>query len=429
MEARQPAGMSTAATRSKSADNWIIALTARERHVFAACAGGWALDAMNVQIYSFVIPALIAAWGLTRAQAGVLGTAALLVSAAGGWCAGWFADRFGRVLTLQIAILWFAVFTFLSGLAQNYEQLFAARALLGFGFGGEWAAGAVLLGEVIRAEHRGKALGFMQAGWAVGWGVAALLYAFFFSVFPSHIAWRALFIVGLAPALLVFYVRRYVEEPEVYLASKATIAATGDRPSLLEIFRPPLLKVTLLGGILTTGAQGGYFAVTTWLPTFLRTERHLSVLDSAGYLVVLIAGSFLGYLAGGLLADRIGRRLGFLVFALGAGAIVVTYTMISFGNSAMLVLGFPLGFCSAGVFSGMGAFFTENFPTRVRGVGQGFTYNVGRAAGAIFPTLVGVLSARMPLGEAIGLFAGIAYATMAVAAFLLPETKGKVLAA
>ena len=416
-------------TERKSALSWLAELTLSERRVFTACIGGWALDAMNVQLYSFVIPALIAVWGLTRAQAGGLGTAALLVSAAGGWFAGWFADRYGRVLTLQIAILWFAVFTFLSGLAQNYEQLFAARALLGFGFGGEWAAGAVLLGEVIRAEHRGKALGIMQAGWAVGWGAAALLYAFFFSILPPQTAWRALFLVGLAPALLVFYVRRYVEEPKVYLESKAKIAATGERPSLLEIFRPPLLKVTLLGSLLGTGAQGGYYAVTTWLPTYLRTERKLSVLDSAGYLVVLIAGSFVGYLAGGFLADRIGRRLGFVVFALGAGIIVVTYTMIPFGNSAMLFLGFPLGFFSSGVFSGMGAFYTENFPTRVRGVGQGFAYNVGRAAGALFPTLVGILSVRMPLGEAIGLFAGLAYATMAVAAFLLPETKGKVLAA
>jgi MFS family permease len=408
---------------------WISALTQKERRVFIACVGGWALDAMNVQLYSFVIPALIATWGLTRGQAGVLGTAALLVSAAGGWAAGWFADRYGRVLTLQIAILWFAVFTFLSGLAQNYEQLFVLRALLGFGFGGEWAAGAVLLGEVVRAQHRGKALGFMQAGWALGWGAAALLYALFFSILPPETAWRALFMVGLLPALLVFYVRRYVEEPKVYLESKAQLAAAGIKPSLLEIFKPPLLKVTLLGGLMGTGAQGGYFAVTTWLPTFLRTERHLSVLDSAGYLAVLIVGAFLGYLAGGYSADRIGRRLTFLIFALGAGAVAVTYTMIPFGNTAMLVLGFPLGFFSAGVFSGMGAFFTEHFPTRVRGVGQGFTYNVGRAAGAVFPTFVGVLSAHMPLGQAIGLFAGIAYATMAVAAFLLPETKGKVLAA
>jgi MFS family permease len=408
---------------------WIADLTTNERRVFTACIGGWALDAMNVQLYSFVIPALITVWGLTRSQAGVLGTAALLISAAGGWAAGWFADRFGRVLTLQIAILTFAVFTFLSGLAQNYTQLFIARALLGFGFGGEWAAGAVLLGEVIRAEHRGKALGIMQAGWAIGWGAAALLYAFFFSVLPAATAWRALFLVGLAPALLVFYVRRYVQEPEVYLAARAHIANTGERPSLLEIFRAPLARVTFLGGVLATGAQGGYYAVTTWLPTYLRTERGLSVLDSAGYLVVLIAGSFAGYLTGGYLADRIGRRLGFVVFALGAGIVVVTYTMIPFGNSAMLVLGFPLGFFSSGVFSGMGAFFTEHFPTRVRGVGQGFTYNIGRAAGALFPTLVGILSTHMPLGQAIGFFAAIAYATMAVAAFLLPETKGKVLAA
>lgn len=382
---------------------------------------------MDVQLYSFVIPTLIAIWGITRAQAGELGTAALLVSAVGGWLAGWLADRYGRVRTLQVAILWFAVFTLLSGLAQNFAQLFAARALMGLGFGGEWAAGAVLLGEVIRPEHRGKALGMMQAGWAVGWGTAALLYALFFSVLPPETAWRALFLVGIAPALLVFFVRRYVEEPAVYLETRSQLAARGDRPSALEIFRPPLLRVTVLGGLMGTGAQGGYYAVTTWLPTFLRTERKLSVLDSAGYLAVSITGAFCGYLAGGFLADKIGRRLTFLVFAVGAGFIAVTYTMVPFGNAAMLVLGFPLGFFASGVFSAMGPFFTEHFPTRVRGVGQGFAYNFGRATGALFPTLVGVLSAQMSLGQAIGLFAGLAYATMAIAAFLLPETRGKIL--
>jgi MFS family permease len=134
-------------------------------------------------------------------------------------------------------------------------------------------------------------------------------------------------------------------------------------------------------------------------------------------------------MSGGYLADRIGRRLTFLVFAIGAGTVVITYTALSFGNGAMLVLGFPLGFFASGVFSAMGAFYTEHFPTRVRGVGQGFAYNLGRGTGALFPTLVGYLSASMGLGNAIGLFAAIAYATMAIAAFLLPETKGKVLAA
>ena len=406
----------------------ITGLTPTERRAFTACAGGWALDAMDVQLYSFVIPTLIAIWGITRGQAGELGTAALLVSAVGGWLAGWLADRYGRVRTLQVAILWFAVFTFLSGLAQNFEQLFAARALMGLGFGGEWAAGAVLLGEVVRPEHRGKALGMMQAGWAVGWGTAALLYVVFFSILPPEIAWRALFLVGIAPALLVFFVRRYVEEPAVYLESRAQIAAGGTEPSFAEIFRPPLLRITVLGGLMGTGAQGGYYAVTTWLPTFLRTERKLSVLDSSGYLAVSIGGAFCGYLSGGFLADKIGRRLTFLVFAIGAGVVAVTYTTVPFGDAAMLVLGFPLGFFASGVFSAMGPFFTEHFPTRVRGVGQGFAYNVGRATGAMFPALVGMLSAHISLGQAIGLFAGIAYATMAIAAFLLPETRGKLLA-
>jgi len=254
------------------------------------------------------------------------------------------------------------------------------------------------------------------------------LYAVFFSIMPAAVAWRALFLIGILPALLVFFVRRYVEEPEVYLKSRAELAASGDKPSFLEIFRPPLLRVTVLGGLLGTGAQGGYSAVTTWLPTFLRTERKLSVLDSTGYLAVSIAGAFFGYLTGGILADKIGRRMTFLVFAIGAGTIAVTYTSFPFGNGAMLLLGFPLGFFASGVFSAMGPFFTEHFPTRVRGVGQGFAYNVGRATGALFPTLVGVLSAKMALGQAIGIFAGAAYATMAVAAFLLPETRGKALA-
>src|SRR5215475_12647546 len=134
---------------------WISELAPRERRAFGACVGGWALDAMDVQMYSFVIPALIATWGITRAQAGVLGTAALLFSALGGWLAGFLADRYGRVKVLQIAIL--------SGVAQSYNQLLAARAMLGLGFGGEWTAGSVLLGEVIKARHRGKALGLMQA--------------------------------------------------------------------------------------------------------------------------------------------------------------------------------------------------------------------------------------------------------------------------
>src|SRR6266851_1733648 len=212
--------MSTQVTTSSGDDHhlthWYSELQAREKSTFWACIGGWILDAMDVQIFSFAIPAIIAAFAITNADAGLIGTATLLTSAFGGWLAGAVSDRVGRVRTLQITIGWFAVFTFLCGFAQSYTQLFVCRALMGLGFGGEWAAAAVLIGEVIRAEHRGKAVGAMQSGWAIGWGAAAILATWFFTVLSPELAWRALFWVGLSPALLVFFVRRFVEEPAVY---------------------------------------------------------------------------------------------------------------------------------------------------------------------------------------------------------------------
>jgi MFS family permease len=325
--------------------------------------------------------------------------------------------------------VWFAVFTCLCGFAQNFTQLFILRALMGFGFGGEWAAGAVLMGEVIRARHRGKAVGSVQSGWAIGWGIAALLATTFFSVFSPDTAWRALFWVGIIPAFLVFFVRRFVDEPEVFKATQDNLAAKGTSANFLEIFSPSILKTTLLTSLLATGTQGGYYAITTWLPSFLRTERKLSVIGTGGYISVIIAGSFIGYLAGAYLADRIGRRPNFILFSVCSLITVFVYTQIPMDNAVMLILGFPLGFFASGIFSGMGAFLTESFPTRIRGSGQGFAYNFGRGIAALNPFFVGLLSAKLTLGHSIGVFALIAYGIVVITALLLPETKGRELTA
>src|SRR5215471_684321 len=423
--------MSTQATthRDHHPTSWYSELQVREKNAFWACFGGWVLDAMDVQIYSFAIPAIMAAFSLTKQDAGLIGTATLLTSAFGGWFAGALSDRFGRVRTLQITIAWFAVFTFLCGFAQSYWQLLTFRALMGLGFGGEWAAAAVLIGEVIQPQHRGKAVGAMQSGWAVGWGIAALLATLFFTVLPTEVAWRALFWVGLLPAVLVFFVRRYVDEPPVFRQTQTNLAAAHASANFLEIFSPQILKTTILTSLLATGAQGGYYAITTWLPTYLSTERKLSVFGTGGYLAVIIIGSFIGYLTSAWLADRIGRRANFILFAVCSVLTVVAYTQLPIDNTMMLYLGFPLGFFASGIFSGMGAFLTENFPTRVRGSGQGFAYNFGRGIAALNPFFVGVLSATLPLGQSIGVFAIIAYGILIVAALLLPETKGRVLTA
>ena len=407
---------------------WIFQLTAPERNTLIATFGGWALDGMDVMAYTFVIPSLITAWHISKGQAGLLASGALLVSAVGGWLAGLLADRFGRARVLQITIAWFAFFTFLSGFTNSFWQLMVTRGLQGLGFGGEWAVGSVLMGEIIRAEHRGKAVGTVQSGWAVGWGLAALFYTLLFSVLPAAIAWRAMFWIGILPALLVFYIRRYVPEPEVYRQTRETLAQKGESTHFLEIFTPALLRITLLTSLMAIGAQGGYYAVTTWLPTYLKTARGLSVLNTGAYLGVVIAGAFAGYLTGAYLTDRLGRRRTLILFAVCSLLTVAAYTTLPIGNQVMLVLGFPLGFFASGSFSPMGAFLTELFPTRLRGSGQGFSYNVGRGIGATFPPLVGYLSARIALGRAIALFALSAYLVMIIAVSLLPETRGKELA-
>jgi MFS family permease len=404
---------------------WYEEASGAERRTFWGCFGGWALDAMDVQLYSLVIPTLIAAWGISKTQAGLLATSALLLSAVGGWIAGLLSDRIGRVRTLQITILWFAFFTCVSGFAQNFEQLFVARALMGLGFGGEWAAGAVLMGEVIRAEHRGKAVGTVQSGWAIGWGAAALLYAVLFSRLPEETAWRALFFTGILPAGLVLFVRYFVDEPAVFTETQKQIAAGAERPHFLAIFEPELIGRIVLASLLTTGAQGGYYAITTWLPTYLKTVRQLSVLNTSEYLLVIIVGSFVGYIVSAYLTDWIGRRNNFFLFAVCCFITVLVYTQVAIDDHTMLALGFPLGFFASGIFSGMGAFLTELFPTRLRGSAQGFTYNFGRGVGALFPSLVGWLGGTMPLGQAIGIFAAAAYAVLFLAALLLPETRGR----
>lgn len=404
--------------------DWLRQLSTRERATMLGCFGGWALDALDVQIFSFVLPTLMAEWSLSRSQAGVLGTVTLLLSAVGGWVAGTLCDRYGRVRVLQVTVVWYALFTFLSGFAPNFETLFVTRAMQGLGFGGEWAAGAVLLGEVIQDRFRGRAVGFVQSGWAVGWACAALLYMGFFAVLPPEIAWRALFWVGLLPAVLVVWLRRHVHEPEVFERRRAS----GVRPGMSHLFsvlKPPYLAMTLKVTLLVTGAQGGSYALSVWLPTYLKTVRGISTIGTGSYLLLHILGAFIGFISGAYMTDRIGRRPTFLISAVGAPVLVLLYLIAPIDDTVMLLLGIPLGFFIYLMLAPMGPFMTELYPTEVRGAGQGFCYNAGRATGALFPGLVGFLGDRLSLGVAIATFCFAAYGLSLIALLMLPETRGR----
>ncbi|WP_230957156.1 MFS transporter [Burkholderia cepacia] len=396
-------------------------ISTTERRTLRGCFAGWALDGLDTQMFSLVIPALLATWSIGKGQAGLIGGATLVSGALGGLLAGVIADRYGRVRALQITVCWFSAFTFLSAFAQNFEQLLVLKALQGLGFGGEWTAGAVLLAETVGARHRGKAMGVVQSAWGFGWGAAVLLYMIVFAWLPAEWAWRVLFAIGALPALLVLYIRRAIVEPP----RAQPAPAQADDTQTIGIFDRSVLRTTVVGGLIGVGAHGGYHAITIWLPTYLKTERHLSVLGTGTYLAVVIVAFICGCFVSAYLQDRIGRRRNVMLFAACCAVMVNLYVFLPLNDIAMLLLGFPLGLCSAGIPATLGTLFNELYPQNVRGRGVGFCYNFGRIVSAGFPVLVGRMGESLPLGTALGIDAGIAYGLVVIAVWFLPETRGR----
>jgi len=326
-----------------------------------ACWGGWTLDGFDQQLYSYVVPTVIAVWGMSTGAAGTIGTVTVVTSAFGGWFAGALADRFGRVRMLQIAILWYSVFTFLCGFAQNFEQLFILRGLHGLGFGGEWATGAVLMGEVIRDKYRGRGVGFVQTGAAVGPGLAALVYAGLFAILPEAIAWRMLFWVGILPALFVLWIRRSIPESEAF-EERSNSSAQPGIAHLFSAFHGPYLWLTIKVSLMVMGAQGGVWAVGFWMPTYLRTVRHLSASGTGLYVAVQAFGALIGFLLGAYLADAIGRKWTFMISAIATIVMVLVYLYVPVGDTGLLLLGIPLNTAILMKFAPMGPFMTELYP-------------------------------------------------------------------
>lgn len=405
--------------------SWYKEGSQKERRTFWACFVGWAVDSFDMQMFAFLLPMLMALWHFGKPEAGVLGTAALLSSAVGGWIAGILADRYGRVRILQVTVIWFAFFSLVAGFASSYTQLLVIRTLQGIGFGGEWAVGAALMAEVIRPQHRGKAVGVVQAGYAIGWGLASIVVTALVANLPQDMAWRAAFWIGAIPAVLAILVRRLVDEPESFVKMQKHQHGENKEASLITVFRPRFIRTTVLTTMLAIGLQSSAYAVITWLPTILTQVRHLPSGQAVLTTLIMSIASFFGYVTAGYLSDHFGRRYTFIGFCVIAWITTVVYTLVPLGELALLCLAVPLGFAMLGVFALIGPFFSELFPTAVRTTGMGFAYNAGKSVGALSVAGVGVLSASMPLTQAVGLFCLFAYGLSIFATVLLPETRGR----
>jgi MFS family permease len=366
-------------------------------------------------LYVFAIPSLKIEFGLTNAEAGLVMAFTMVASAIGGVGAGVLADRFGRRPILILTILTYSLASAGSATSSGLASLLFWRFLIGLGLGGEWASGSVLVAEFWPAEKRGRAIGFMQSGFAVGYMMAAGVSAL---ILPRF-GWRALFLVGVLPALLTLAIRRKLEEPPVWERRAAS-------PGFSRLFSGQLGQTTFAATALTTAVLFGYWGLFTWLPSFLATPAQaggagLTLVRSSAWMIAVNCGALGGYWTFGYLADRIGRRPAFLIYVLAAAVLIPIY-----GTRPSLALAPLIGWFGSGYFSLFGAMLAELYPTAIRATGQGFTYNFGRALAALAPWTVGAFADRTGLGAALALNSGF-FLCAAALVFLLPETKGRTL--
>lgn len=398
------------------------------RRALLAAFLGWMLDGMDIMLYAFALRAIQAEFSLSSAAVGGLASLTLLTSAVGGIFAGVLADRYGRARVLVWSILVYSLCTGGTATASSLGALMVWRSLVGFGLGAEWSAGSVLVSETWPAASRGRAIGFVQSGWAIGYMLAAGLAA----VVLPRFGWRALFLAGVLPALLTVWIRRRVEEPEAWRTRLADHPARSLASGWRDILRPPLRRLTVLATTMAAALLFAYWGLFTWIPTYLSSPvsaggAGLGLVKSSAWILTMQAGAFLGYTSFGVIADRLGRRPAFLLFVVGAAAIVPAYGLLAKSPMALLCLGPLVGFFGHGHFSLFGAYLSELFPASVRATAQGVCYNSGRAVSALAPYAVGAAASRLGYGPALAFLSGL-FLVGGVVILFLPETRGRALA-
>ena len=408
--------------------SWHQQVTRMQWHTLFAAQAGWMLDAMDVMLYAFALTTLKQQLNLSDAVAGSVASATLFTAAIGGIGFGMLADQIGRKRSLSLTLLIYSLAsagtatvglitpTVLGVTITPFAQLIFWRAALGFGMGGEWACGAALVAETWPSQLRGRAIAIMQSGWAIGYILAALLAA---AVLPN---WRVLFLIGVLPALLIIWVRKHVPETLERMPGV-------ERASPLEIFSPRFVSFTLRAGAVAVCVLIAYWGVFTWLPGFLASPvakggAGLSIVRSVGWIIPVQVGAFLGYLSFGVIADRLGRKPAFILYLLVTAIVTPIYGYVATNATLLMTLGPVLGFFGSGYFGIFGAMVSELFPQRIRATALGVIYNIGRAASAAAPWLVGALADKYGIGSALGVTSLFLLAGAALM-LTLPETRGK----
>lgn len=381
---------------------------------------GYAMDGFDLLILGFMLHAISADLNLTPTQSGSLVTWTLIGAVAGGIIFGALSDRYGRVRVLTWTIVLFATFTGLCAFATGYWDLLIYRTIAGIGLGGEFGIGMALAAEAWPARHRSRVSSYVALGWQAGVLLAAVLTP----MLLPFIGWRGMFIVGVIPALIAWFIRHRLHEPDVFVNQSA-----AEKTSMLESFRllvkdKATTKISAGIAILTSVQNLGYYGIMIWMPAYLAKQLGFGLTKSAMWTTVTILGMMAGIWVFGQLADRIGRKPAFILFQAGAAVSIVFYAQLT-DPLTMLWAGALLGMFVNGMLGGYGALISEAYPTAARATAQNVLFNIGRGVGGFGPVLIGAIAAMYSFHLAIALLASIYVIDIIATIFLIPELKGK----
>lgn len=407
--------MSMSSSRSAAASAASDIPSAYAKKALFGSAIGYAMDGFDLLILGFMLGAIRNELGLSGPQAGSLFTFTLLGAVTGGIVFGIMSDYFGRVRVLSWTILLFAVFTGLCAFSRGYYDLLTYRTIAGLGLGGEFGIGMALAAEAWPASQRARVSSYVGLGWQSGVLVAAFVTPFLL----PHIGWRGMFLVGVVPAVVAFVVRRTIGEPEIFVQRHIRQGF----PIGLLFKDAATVKVTIGMFILCAVQNFGYYGVMIWLPSYLKSQFHFPLLQSAIWTAVTIIGMALGIWLFGVAADRFGRRPVFMVWQIGAAIMVIVFSQLA-SPYVLLVGGAVMGFFINGMLGGLGALMSELYPTAARATAQNVLFNLGRGVGGFGPFVVPILAAQYSFPIAIALLAVIYVIELVATIFLIPERKG-----
>jgi len=390
---------------------------------------GWVFAGMDYTIYSYALPLILSDLNISIPTAGLIFFLSLQGTFVGSLLAGALADSMGRRRVMMGNILLYALSTGTVALAQSAGFLTVVRFLVNFGVGAEQPVGATYISEVWNPKTRGRAMGFMQSGYAIGTLLATLLLA----LLAERFGWRLLFIIGVIPALLVVGFRLWLPESprwEAQQREKASRAAAGQKTAgfpMRELFGRDLLRVTTIGTVLLIMGNTAGGGIQAWAPTYLKVQHGLDI-STVGWLgVVQALGLLLGYVSAGWVADALSRRYSLMIFfALGVVSLII-FGLVS-GLALLGVAFFVVGVSIGGQFGNFVVYLSELFPTHARATGVGWCMGIGLFFWALVPLVLSALAPTGNFGTLFAIFGGAACVLGIVTAYLGPETKGLELA-